>query len=591
MPAHMAGSQAHGGRPSALRRAVSGWRHSSAPTKIAAIALLCPVLLALLFARNPYLLSNPQMWTEDLLVFFLDDLILKSDAILVPYNGTIQLASRLVAFLAGLFPTSLVPIIYSAASVLAVAGMVALTFVSSAFRGFGRWVAILLIFLVPVGSEVFLGMAYIQWTLGPSVALALYERSPGKAHARALLWACAVVAFTSPIGAMAAPFALVKLWRERSRFAGWLLFLSVASAVFMAAPMIGRIRSDTLAAPIADKLRAGLTVLHEWATGPLPVQPWIAFTVSVFTVAFLLLFLWSHRRQSQRASLYFIGFGFVLLAVSLVVSHTATLQQFGDAERYFYIPALLFFWALLSLPSGAYDGVKAWIVLLICVTSCVAYVKPATVLQSDVHWRDVANCIDTSSDVCVTSVNPPYLGRFLVPSRHMLSTDVSGENCCLCYRLTAIISDKPLVRMDEPAAHLSMPPKASLAQDFVVPAPDVPRTSPHLVDVRLSETGEAPLSALIHWKVFRRDGDKFSLVRAGHQKVGNLAPSRSISVPIIGAEAGETLRVELTMDDASPAASPVEVALFRTIDKSVPAAMLNGQPLEDNSLGLSVRYK
>jgi hypothetical protein len=80
-------------------------------------------------------------------------------------------------------------------------------------------------------------------------------------------------------------------------------------------------------------------------------------------------------------------------------------------------------------------------------------------------------------------------------------------------------------------------------------------------------------------------------MRAGHQKVGNLAPSRSISVPIIGAEAGETLRVELTMDDASPTASPVEVALFRTIDKSVPAAMLNGQPLEDNSLGLSVRYK
>jgi hypothetical protein len=591
MPAHMAGSKADGGVDSAPGRSVSGWHHLSRPIKIAAIALLCLVLLGLLFARNPYLLSNPQMWTEDLLVYFLDDLILKADAILVPYNGTIQLAPRLVAFWGGLFPTSLVPVVYSAVSVCAVAGMVALTFVSTAFRGIGRWVAVLLIFLVPVGSEVFLGMAYVQWILGPSIALALYERSPGRAYARALLSAYAIVAFSSPIGAMAVPFALVKVWRERSRFAGRLLFLSVVSSISMAGPVIGRVRSDTTAAPMADKLHAGLTVLYEWATGPLPVRPWIALTVSIFTVTCVVLFLWWYRQRSQRATLYFLGFGFVILTASLAVANTAILQQFGDAERYFYIPALLFLWALLSLPSESYDNVKAWIVLLVCVTSTIAYVKPATVLQSDIYWRDVATCIDTSTDVCVSAVNPPYLGRFLVPSRHMLASNVSGVNCCLGYRMRAIITDKSLVGVAEPAAQLSMQPKILVEQNFTVPASDMPDTSPHLVDVRLSQTGDASSSALIHWKVFRQEGDTWSLMRVGHQQVAHLAPSRSISVPIIGAKAGETLRIQLTLDDAAPAAAPVDLALFRTTGTSLSAADVNGQPLEDRSLGLSVRYK
>lgn len=134
---------------------MSGRRGSSRGARIAAFALLGLVLLALLYARNPYLLRNPQMWTEDLLVYFIDDLILTWRAILIPYNGTIQLVPRLVAFVGGLFPTALAPVIYSIASVCAVAGMVALTFVSTAFRGVGRWVAVLLIFLVPVGSEFF----------------------------------------------------------------------------------------------------------------------------------------------------------------------------------------------------------------------------------------------------------------------------------------------------------------------------------------------------------------------------------------------------------------------------------------------------
>jgi hypothetical protein len=567
-----------------LRRTASAWRHPGAAAKIAVVALLC---LGLLVARNPYLLIHPQMWTEDLLVFFLDDLILKSGAILVPYNGTIQLASRLVAFVAGFFPTALAPAIYSAASLLAMAGMVALTFASTAFRGFGRWVAFLLIFVVPVGSEVFLGMAYIQWILGPAIGLALYERSPGRVHARALLSAYAVVAFSSPLGAMAAPFALIKLWRERSRFAGWLLLLSMASAIFMAVPMMGRIRSDTLAAPLADKLGAMLTVLYEWATGPLPVQPWMAVAVSVLTVTFLLLFLWWHRRQSQRATLYFIGYGLVALVVSLGVSHTATLQQFGDAERYFYVPAVLLLWALLSLQSGTFDGVKAWSVLLLCVASCIAYVKPATVLQSDMHWRDVARCIDTSDGVCVSAINPPYQGRFLVPSRHMLAKP--DGHCCLNYRLRAIVSDKPLVRLDQPVDRLSMAPKASLQQEFVVPASDVPDTFPYLVDVRLSDV-DATRPALVHWKMYRRKGDRFSLIHAGQQQVGDPASMSSVSVPVMGAGVGETLRVELSMDDAAPA-STVGVALFRPVGASVPTVMLGGRPIEDRSLGLSVRYK
>lgn len=558
--------------------------------------LLCGIGFSLLLAdRNFYMVTNPQLWGEDLNVFFLDDLVLRENAILRPHNGSYPISGRLIAYLAGFLPLSMIPLVYTLTYLSAFPLMFFLIFKSSAFRGVEPYFAALFCLIAPVSSEVFSGMLYHPWILCPALGLALYERSPQGLHRLGLVFAYLVVAISAPLAAIVTPFAAVKWFRERTGYALWLLGLSVSSGALMALPMFGRIQGDSFSTSPLMKLGTLLRVFYVWATGPAPASVPVAVAVGLATAMISGACLFLSYRTSRRAIFYLLGCGAWMLVVSISVSPDASQNQFESSGRYYYAPLILALWTALLMRETAFRFARIPVLVACCGSSFFLYAKPASDLIADVHWDRLAKCFETEFGPCIVTANPSFLGRYLIPSRRQLEGGATKDYVTRGWG-TKSISEGPLtgqIRLGRGRVVRQIFTVAPMRND---PSPralnDTP--VPYMVEFQIATPEGRPLSATIKWSVHNVQPDgRTRQMYSGSWAADQLQNYETVGVPILGAQSGDQL--ELVIEAAAeqqegPAASLI---LFRP-DHSmwVSAVRQDGEGSKTGAaLGLSICYR
>lgn len=80
---------------------------------------LVAILFALFLARLPGALTSPRFWAEDGVVWFRDQVVFGPAALVHPHAGYLQLAPRLIAAIADLFPVARAPFLYALLALVA----------------------------------------------------------------------------------------------------------------------------------------------------------------------------------------------------------------------------------------------------------------------------------------------------------------------------------------------------------------------------------------------------------------------------------------------------------------------------------------
>jgi hypothetical protein len=226
-------------------------RHESHrwPGRFLAVAAL---LAAIIVARRPDAVTNPQFWGEDGFLYFRDNLILGFPrAAQSLYMGFPHLGQRLLAFIGGLVPVAAAPRAYTTLTILLTALCLA-TFVLPAFRHLVRSDALRLLWCIAAAALPFdTGMPPIQfpgvlsnpanlgWWVGIWLSLLSLMRLPSRtSHIGLLALAGSLAIFTTPLGPAFVPLWLLRAWHARRRSdhreLGFALSLVTALAVCIA---------------------------------------------------------------------------------------------------------------------------------------------------------------------------------------------------------------------------------------------------------------------------------------------------------------------------------------------------------------------
>ncbi|MET0969133.1 MAG: hypothetical protein ABWY18_08035 [Tardiphaga sp.] len=386
------------------------------------IAVVTVGIVALLFHRNATLFTHPQFWAEDLFVYFIDDRLFGASALVEPYNGYVQISCRLIAFLAGFAPPEWAPSLYAAMFVGVVAATAAVVYTSPAFHGWWKCVAALVLLASPTDSEVFFGMCYTQWVMAPVVALALYETPKSATRMVVLLVWFASVGLSSPFTLIATPFVLYKWATERTRYATVLSAAAVAIAVIQLHDVWQRFAESPRTGSSFERGSAAFTMLYRWAVGSQYPGVVTAVTISTIVAIVAVCYLWLYRRTGQRAIIYVLVYGLVLLVTGcLPIDPALQPNQFGAGARYFYLPAVFIVWTILILQQTAprHGTISIAVVVFGFAAMYLAHVKPASIHYKDTAWPATAACLKTET-ICKSGLNPYIIGSVYVPTDQQL---------------------------------------------------------------------------------------------------------------------------------------------------------------------------
>lgn len=377
----------------------------------------------LLLHRNSTLFFAPQLWAEDVFIYFNDDRLFGAAAILRQWNGFIQLCCRLIAFAGGMVPAEFAPRIYTSGFVAAILLTAALAYTSPAFRGWGKTLAALALLAAPVSSEIFLGMCYTQWVMGPAVGLAIYERNPSRMRGTILAAAFAMVGFSSPFTILASPWLVWKALQERTTYAMLLVALTVVAGLLHFQNIFGRfVGYDRVGTPI-ERLSAASSIFYRWLVGAEDPSFIVALIISLVTIGLVAWYAWSVRAVAFRPALYLVSYGAMLIAIGCYTSD-ATLHphQFGANGRYFYIPMVLFIWALIIIEqtfARARFSLPAMAAVLAALYA--TNVNGNAGLFRNLDWGKTVLCLRTEPE-CQTETNPSFVGPRRIPTDQQIRT-------------------------------------------------------------------------------------------------------------------------------------------------------------------------
>lgn len=391
------------------------------PVLVAVVTALA--ILGLLFCRNSTLFLDPQLWAEDLDVYFAQDRLFGAGAILRPHNGFVQFICRIVAWLAGFADPAHVPRIYAASFIASVLATAATVYTSPAFGGPSKVLAALSVVAVPVNSEVFLSMSYIPWVIGPIVGLALYERPNTLRRAAILLGASLIVALSSPFMIIAMPIAGWKAFEERSRFSVGLLCIAFGSALFHLGPISARFLSGVPHSGLDRKLDALVSPLYRWIIGPSNLPLSLCVIIAMVTLIVAFWYFLTARPINVRAYVSFMGFGALLLVISCAsLSGAGQANQYGGGARYFYIPTLLLIWTFVATgrERPGTNAVAAFSTILLS-TTFASHANQNAVFFTKSEWPQVALCLRDEPE-CIVEALPIGLGRRRIPTDHQLKS-------------------------------------------------------------------------------------------------------------------------------------------------------------------------
>lgn len=379
------------------------------------VSLAATGLLAFVLFRNHRLIVSPELWAEDFDVYFVGDRLFGLQALIIPYNGFVQLCCRVVAFVSGFAPLEMIPRLYASFFLASIIWTGWLTFVSRAFKGWGKNAAVLALVACPIGSEVFYGMCYMQWVMGPAVALALYERNPTRNHAAVLASTFALVGLSSPFTIIAAPFVAFKAITERTLYSKILAAIAALAGLLQIVYVVRRAASTASASTLSDKATYFSSIFFRWLVGYEELSTAAAVNISLAVVVAGVWFLWRHRKVAPRPTIYFLGFGLTFLAISCYTAPPLDhVNQFQNYGRYFYIPVVLVLWTMVSiLGRGGLHQFALVAALLWLFTINVGHGVGDQV--ADVNWPASARCLRTEKH-CEMDINPTVLGRRTAPS-------------------------------------------------------------------------------------------------------------------------------------------------------------------------------
>lgn len=388
----------------------------------AKVLLAAAGVLLLLSHRNYALFLQPEFWAEDITVYFVQDRSLGLGAIFLPHNGFIQLLCRVFAWICGFAPPIMAPRLYASFFILTIAATAALAYTSPAFKGWAKPLAALALLAAPVNSEVFFGMCYALWVLGPVAGLALYEHNPSRSRAIALASAFAVIGLSSPFVLIAAPFAAWKALRERTVFAYSLVGLTVASGFFHLQNIFARFAEGSTGGSWQIKLDSFSSIFYRWLTGSSHPGFAIALAISCASIACVALYFWANKKIAVRPVLYLYCYAILLLAVSCAGIDTTieAADQFGYSARYFYIPVVFLLWTFLTIDQE-FDRRKYTLPIFASVIACLylGHVRGSGDQFKDTHWPATAKCLEAEA-ACTSPLNPTFLGSMMVPTNQQM---------------------------------------------------------------------------------------------------------------------------------------------------------------------------
>jgi hypothetical protein len=143
-------------RPALLESPPGSALQRDAPVRtLGRFLLLAAGIFVMLMLRRPGALSNPQFWAEDSVIYFHDRAVYGPlSSIVRLYGGYLQLAQRLVAAIAGLFPARSAPLLFTLASLI-ISALCCATFFLPWFRHIIRSDALRLTCCILIAATIY----------------------------------------------------------------------------------------------------------------------------------------------------------------------------------------------------------------------------------------------------------------------------------------------------------------------------------------------------------------------------------------------------------------------------------------------------
>lgn len=186
-------------------------------------ALLAFVLIALYFLRRPDALWLPQFYSEDLCIFFAEQVRYGWASLFRPYNGYESFLLRIIALLAGLVPIYYQPLFYAICT-LTLQGIAGTVFYLPGFRHWVasdtlRWAMCMAYVAASPAFEIAGTLTNLQWPLMVAALLLLvYEPVADSRRLRVFQAACVFLCgLTAALLALALPVAIWRLWKGPRR--------------------------------------------------------------------------------------------------------------------------------------------------------------------------------------------------------------------------------------------------------------------------------------------------------------------------------------------------------------------------------------
>lgn len=322
------------------------------------------VCAAILVARRPAQVSNPQFWAEDGKIFFTQAYTLGGGALVRTFAGFLHTVNRIVNAVAQWADPAWAPAIFVAAAFVLTLYVAART-QSSRFPLRPHVGYALAVVLVPDTFEILLLLVNVDRILAAGLLLVLISRDARRwwQHAHDVA-AVSVLGLTGPYSVFFAPLFLWRALQRRTRASVVLAVLATGCAVtqgiLIGLHQTGRLRDGGFAAMgagevvparllavpgmrIAGSLLAGSRVPDDY---PLPVE--IALGIGVL-VAVALLAL---RKGPARTERIWLALGSLLVLASALYRCRFVLPDLCHAAygaRYFYLPQLVVVWLLIDL--------------------------------------------------------------------------------------------------------------------------------------------------------------------------------------------------------------------------------------------------
>jgi hypothetical protein len=349
------------------------WDWRAWPARLARPPLWATLIAcaAVLLARKPDMLFNPQFWAEDGW-FYRSARIDGLGALTMTSAGYLHSVPRLIAMLAALFDPRFAPAVFVWSALVFTLYVAART--QSARCPLPRHVACALaVVLVPDAFEVLLNVVNLQWVLAGGVLLLLISADGRSARQHAHDGIAAVLlGLTGPFSLVFAPLFAWRAWTRRTTAS---IVLAAIVGVCGLVQWIEVLHDDVVHyvgtfAPDALLAVPGMRITASLLVGTFVPLDYPRLVESVLgLVALAAVAALAQCGENHRAERRWIAAAFVLLLASSLYRVRVVLPElchFFYGQRYFYPLQLIVLWLLLAATADPRRWVSrtAWGVLL-----------------------------------------------------------------------------------------------------------------------------------------------------------------------------------------------------------------------------------